>query len=240
MSFFSGLIERLEEPFVTMEVIASERIGSHIQKVVLSFPHSAGLRFDIGCYITPMIGGSVPRSYSIAEWTDSTCTIIVSFSGMGVGSRFFASAPVGTRIEVYGPYSDYPYRYGTGRTKVFLATGTGVSPFVRMVPEAINEGMLSLLVLGVPREQDIPYHDYFERLGSSSELFSPVFVLSRPGPGWKGSRGYVTEQFTGKREEWLRTSDVYVCGVPGMIESSRAMLRRLRVPKEQIFVQQFG
>jgi len=92
----------------------------------------------------------------------------------------------------------------------------------------------------VPREEDIPYRQYFEKLGQSGELFFPLFTLSRPEAGWKGGRGYVTDQFTGEREEWLRTSDVYVCGVPGMIEGALAMLRRARVPKEQIFVQQFG
>lgn len=225
---------------MTMAIASTERIGSHIQKVVLAFRPSAGLHFEIGSYITPMIGGVVPRSYSIVDWTSSTCTIIVSFSGMGVGARYFATAPAGTTIPVYGPYSDYPYRYGTGHSKIFLATGTGVAPFVKMVPEAIKEGALSLLVLGVPREEDIPYRAYFEELERSSDSFHPLFTLSRPGPNWRGGKGYVTEQFTGKREEWLRTSDVYVCGVPGMIEGSLAMLKRLRVPRSQIFVQQFG
>ena len=240
MSFFSVLVKRLEEPFVTMNVVSTQRIGSHIQKVVLTYPGNAGLRFGIGCYITPMVGGKVPRSYSIVEWTDTTCTIIVSFSGMGVGARYFATAPVGTRVMVYGPYSDFPYHPGTGRSKIFLATGTGVAPFVKMVPEAMREGMLSMLVLGVPREDDIPYRQYFEKLRQSGELFYPLFTLSRPEADWKGGRGYVTDQFTGEREEWLRTSDVYVCGVPGMIEGALAMLRRARVPKKQIFVQQFG
>jgi len=223
-----------------MEIVGTQRIGSHIQKVVLGFVPNPGLQFDVGCYIQPMIADIVPRAYSVVEWTADTCTIIVSFSGMGVGARFFAMAPVGTLFDAYGPFSDFPYHYGTGRPKVFLATGTGTAPFVAMTREAVLERAPSLLVLGVPKEEDIPYRQYFDRLHIENQEFTPFYVLSRPDASWSGARGYVTDQFTGSNERWLRASDVYVCGVPMMVESSLAMLKKARVPAHRIFVQKFG
>jgi NAD(P)H-flavin reductase len=123
---------------------------------------------------------------------------------------------------------------------MFLATGTGVAPFIGMAREAMREQVPALLVLGVPKEEDIPYRKYFDQLHSEYELFTPLYVLSRPDPSWTGARGYVTDQFTGTLEEWLRVSDVYVCGVPMMVEGTIDMLRRVGVPKQQTFVQKFG
>ena len=234
------LASLIEEPSSRMCIVESVRIGSHIQKVTLAFDPALGLRFPIGSYIQPMTWGCIPRAYSVAEATASTVTIVVSFSGMGAGARFFATSPVGTYVEVFGPYDDYPYRYGTGRPKVFICTGTGMVPFVRMVPEAVCENLPSLLVLGVPKEEDIPYREYFENLERTTSSFDCIFTLSRSGPEWKGAKGYVTHQFGGDRDEWLRESDVYVCGVPKMVESTLAMLKAADVPKSHVFVQQFA
>ncbi len=240
MSIFENLLARLEAVPLQMQITSSEPIGSHIQKVTLAYPRGQAKEFPIGSYIQPMIAGCIPRAYSIVEATDRNCTIIVSTSGRGVGARFFENAPVGTPIESFGPFSDFPYRYGTGRSKIFLATGTGVAPFVRMIPEAIHENLPALLALGVPEERDIPYRAYLESLSARTPSFHCLFVLSRASKTWEGPRGYITDQFEGTREEWLRASDVYVCGIPAMTEGTRELLRRVHVPRKQIFVQKFG
>ncbi len=235
------MLEFLEEPKTTMTIAKSDRIGSHIQKVTLTFAPEVSLAFAIGSYIQPMIASKVPRAYSIVEADGTSCTIIVSFSGQGVGARFFENAPVGTTIDVYGPYDDFPYHEGTGRSKVFLATGTGVAPFIGMVQAAIAEGQESLLVLGVPGEEDLPYRTFFESLQQSNKSFFFLPTLSKPGPTWKGATGYVTQQFaTAEDRATLCRSDVYVCGVPMMIESTKKILKQFGVPKSQIYIQKFG
>jgi NAD(P)H-flavin reductase len=240
MSIFKALIEKLETVPTKMQILESEKIGSHIQKVVLAFPANLGLNFPIGSYIQPDVGAGVTRAYSVAEATDSTCTIIVSFSGKGMGARFFSQSPVGTFVDVYGPYSDFPYHYDTKHPKIFLATGTGIAPFVKMIPEAIKEKLPVLLALGVPREEDIPYKKYFDDLESNFSNFKTIYVLSNGSINWNGARGYITNQFSGEREKWLRNSNIYVCGVPPMVEGVLKLLKNAEVPKNQIFVQKFG
>ncbi len=240
MSIFSKLVEHLGEQSIQMKIIKSIRVGSHIQQVTLQFRPLTSYTFEVGSYIQPMIGGCIPRAYSVAEVTENTCTIIVSFSGMGVGARFFSQVPVGTCVNVYGPYNDFPYQYGTGRSKVFLATGTGVAPFIRMSEEAVKEEVPVLLALGIPKEEDIPYRERFEALQNQNKNFFCLFSLSLPNPEWKGAKGYITDQFDDEGKEWLMKSDVYICGVPPMVEGTLVMLKRFRVPKKQIFVQKFG
>lgn len=240
MSFSERIFPKLEEPFIPMKIEESQKIGSHIQKVTLSFNPLAQLKFPIGCYILPEVGAGVTRAYSIAEATESTCTIIVSLSGMGMGARFFASSPAGTILKVYGPYSDFPYHYGTKRPKIFMATGTGISPFIKMIPEAIGEGTETFLTLGIAKEEDIPYRSYFDELAAKHSNFRAVYVLSRPNADWQGAKGYITDQFAGERENLLNKCEIYICGIPSMVWETLKMLKKAGVPKNQIFIQKFG
>ena len=80
----------------------------------------------------------------------------------------------------------------------------------------------------------------FQKLQEQSRgIFTFLPVLSRPDADWLGASGYVNQQIAG-REILLRKSDVYVCGVPPMIESMRGILKKAKIPKRQIFIQKFG
>lgn len=239
MSLFERIAESLEAPHMNMQVTEASSIGSHIRKIRLEALDRRRRAYPVGSYIQPMIGGYVPRAYSVAEDLGTGCTIIVSTSGHGVGARFFEHARGGEIIKVYGPFDDFRFKGGTGKPKIFLATGTGVSPFVRMVKEALMEGVPVLLGVGVPTEKDIPYRSYFEELGRTYDTFDFMPSLSSPSPEWKGARGFVTDQFRG-HEAYLRMSDIYVCGIPPMVIGTRGMLERAGVPEEQIFIQKFG
>lgn len=222
-----------------MTIAETERIGGHIQSIRLSFPARDHLTFEVGCYILPMIGGCVPRAYSIAEFDKHSCRILVSFSRMGVGARTLSQSPVGTPIKVYGPFSDFPYRKGTGRPKLFLATGTGVAPFRLMVEEARRERMPAELLLGAPERKDLAYDDVFRDIATAYPHFHYVPVLSRPDKEWTGRHGYITSVLEEHRD-YLMKSDVYVCGVPPMVESVKALIKKFDTPRDQLFIQKFG
>ncbi|MBI5078064.1 MAG: hypothetical protein HZB11_01690 [Candidatus Yonathbacteria bacterium] len=220
-------------------IVASERIGTRIQKVTIALPSQIAEPFHIGCYIQTIAWGCIPRAYSVATADTRTFTILVSFSGGGAGARFFRDAVVGDKVTCYGPFDDFPYHYGTGRAKVFFATSTGVAPFRRMIEEAIKENVNSVLLLGSPKESDIAFKKEFEELSRKHPSFTFVPCVSDADASWSGARGYVTDQVNGK-EEFLGKSDVYICGIPAMTFGVLGALKGIGVPKNQIFVQKFG
>lgn len=232
----------LEEPVHRYTIVSTSRIGSHIQKVRVEFDTKLQGPFPVGSYVQFMIAGSIPRAYSVVESDRKTATFIISFSGMGVGSRFFAAAEAGTEILGYGPYDDFPFRKGTNRYKMFLATGTGVAPFIRMAKLAVQEGTPSALLLGSPREQDLPYHEFFQELESENPgLFVYYPVLSRPTENWQGGTGYITSyvpEFI--QEAPMNEWDMYICGVPAMIYGAEEMVKKMRFPRDHVFIQKFG
>jgi NAD(P)H-flavin reductase len=240
MSFFKA-IKNLFDEEIHFEgtITATERIGARIQKVTISLPAPIAVPFPVGCYVQTITWGCIPRAYSVATATTTSFTLLVSFSGMGAGSRFFAESPIGTKVTCYGPFDDFKYHAGTGRTKIFFATSTGVAPFRRMVGIPILEGLDTALFLGTPKESDIAFKDEFELLARTNPHFHFIPVLSAGDPTWKGARGYVTDQFVGKGEV-LKESDIYICGVPMMTLGVLNLLKKEGVPEKQIFVQKFG
>lgn len=240
MSLFSTIRHWFSEaPHFEGVIAQTERVGSRIQKVTIALPSPVTTVFPIGSYVQAMTWGCVPRDYSVAIADTQSFTILVSFGGGGTGARFFRDATVGTTITCYGPFADFPYNYGTGRSKVFFATSTGVAPFRRMVEEAIKEGVSTVLLLGSPKESDIAFKGELDELSNKYQKFTFVPVLSGEGPEWKGARGFLTDQVKGK-EDFLRVSDIYICGIPVMTLGVLKVLSDIGVPENQIFVQKFG
>lgn len=228
-----------EAPHFEGTIMQTERIGARIQKVTISLPAPVFAPFPIGCYVQFMTWGCVPRDYSVATADTQSFTILVSFGAGGAGARFFRDATVGTKVVCYGPFDDFPYKYGTGRPKVFFATSTGVAPFRRMIEEAMKEGVPSVLLLGSPKESDIAFKSELDELSKNNQSFTFVPTLSGAGPEWQGARGFLTDQIKGK-EDFLKISDSYICGVPIMTLGVLKALKDTGVPDNQIFVQKFG
>lgn len=228
-----------EAPHFEGTIAVSERIGSRIQKVTIALPTPVATPFPIGCYVQTVTWGCVPRAYSVATADTNSFTLLVSFSGGGAGARFFRDATVGTTVTCYGPFDDFPYRYGTGRSKVFFATSTGVAPFRRMIEEAIKEHVPSVLLLGSPKESDVAFKSELEALSRANPSFTFIPTLSMPDPSWTGAHGYVTDHIA-KNAPIVRKSDIYICGIPPMTMGVLAALEKINMPAKQIFVQKFG
>lgn len=228
-----------EAPNFKGTIIATERIGSRIQKVTVVIPQEVSGPFPIGSYVVANTWDCVPRAYSVAKTDSRTFTLLVSFSGGGAGARFFRDSIVGTTATFYGPFSDFPYHYRTGRPKIFFATSTGVAPFRMMVDEAIKEGLASTIYLGSPKESDIAFKGEFEEISRAHPSFIFAPILSKPDPSWQGAHGYVTDVIA-KNAAAMKGSDIYICGIPPMAMGVLDALEKINMPKKQIFVQKFG
>lgn len=228
-----------EAPHFEGTIVATERVGSRIQKVTIGLPANISGPFPLGSFVVVYTWGCVPRAYSIAKTDTRSFTLLVSFSGGGAGARFFRDSPMGTPATFYGPFDDFPYHYGTGRPKIFFATSTGVAPFRMMIDEAMKENLPATLYLGSPKESDIALKSEFEDIARTHYSFTFSPTLSNPDLSWQGAKGFVTDHIA-KNAEMMQRSDIYICGIPPMTMGVLAALEKIGVPKKQIFVQKFG
>lgn len=137
-----------------------------------------------------------------------------------VGARVAIGEPGGGNLTLAGIEAD--------ALVVFLATGTGVAPFMSMLRAGAAFRKLVLLH-AVRHEQDLAYRDELAARRSERFVYEPI--VSRD-PAWPGRKGRIQDAlavFDSIAGEPLHTdAAILACGNPAMIDSVRAMRPGLR------------
>lgn len=164
------------------------------------------------------VGGGAWRDYSIAGLEAQTVRFLISTRTGGQGSRFVQEAAPGTVTEIELPLGQYTLNR-SGRRQVFIATGTGLAPFLPMFQALQTDGALgdAVLFFGCrTTEEDIT--------AESRPLPGRVIrCVSRdvvPGDAFRGRVTAALADFGFEPE----ATDFYVCGSSAMVADSRAVL----------------
>jgi len=143
-----------------------------------------------------------------------------------------------------------------GKDLVFVATGTGLAPYLSMLRSryAFDAGHHTVVVHGSRVSYDLGYRTELEGMAARYEHFHYLPVIDHPDrdPSWTGEVGYVNRFFSEGRVAQLlghplvpeRTA-VFLCGNPLMIGSMMELLGGLGFRKHsrqepgEIFVEEF-
>jgi len=182
---------------------------------------------------SPAGGPNVNRSMSIASSPSEKhfITLAHDVSPMGPYAKWALSAKVGDTMEFMGPLGSFILDSESHRTKVFIATGTGVTPFYAMAQDYLTHNGTDTVTLywGLRYEEDIFWQREFEDLLHAYPNFRLVLTFSQAGEYWQGKRGHVQDHI-----QINSGSDYYLCGNKAMIDDMRAKLKDAGVPDTQI------
>jgi ferredoxin--NADP+ reductase len=139
----------------------------------------------------------------------------------------------------------------TGQPHLFVATVTGIAPFVsllRTLAERARSGEWSpdpiIALQGASRSEELGYADELQALDAEFEWFRYVPTVSRPwdDPEWPGEVGRVEDVLRKHADAAGMRSEhgaVFLCGHPGMIATSRAIMRRRGFNDKEIREEQY-
>lgn len=124
---------------------------------------------------------------------------------------------------------------------VFVATVTGIAPFVSILRDQVRQGFSAgrfLVLHGASYAEELGYADELKALAAAYPArIEYVPTVSRPtesrNQGWTGTTGRVDALFApALRSRGLPAGDtaVYACGNSGMIRNVRAVAGRQRLP----------
>lgn len=164
-----------------------------------------------GQYVRLKVGDFHWRDYSIAGVTDTTVQLLVSTRTGGVGSKFTETAKVGTRTQMEVPLGSFQLT-GAARKQVFIATGTGIAPFLPMFAHVTD----ALLIFGArDTATDLTRH-LAEKLPAQL-----IRCYSR-----EGEKQRVTDVLPTLDLDWENT-DFYLCGSAAMVTDCQRLLGEL-------------
>lgn len=150
------------------------------------------------------------------------------------GGRFsgdIQKAKIGARLLLSGPHGRFVFQ-GPLNPAVFVATGTGVAPFVAFCRSGVGA---ALLLHGVGTPERLIYRDVLQ-----SALHGYVPCISRPSE----SRSRTEHHFSGRVTDYLErrlkpgTYDFYVCGQRAMIRDVTAIIDD-RFSESRLFIETY-
>jgi ferredoxin-NADP reductase len=192
----------------TVELLQRRWLSKNAFEIELSRPPS--LDFEPGQTIR-FIHESLERYYSLLSAPDdSNLAICVYHIPRGNFSPFLANAEIGIRLKLTGPHGYFTFK-PSSRKPVFVATGTGIAPFVSFARAGITE--FTLLHQAISADE-LYYQSYIRKI--ASKYFSCLSEASI-------TESSLPDLFCGKISECIRKNlrpgnyDFYLCGEREMI-----------------------
>ncbi len=211
------------------ELISRHWLSKKAFEIELSRP--PGFQFKAGQTIR-FIHGDIERYYSIISAPgDPTLALCIRSIEGGKFSPTLASADIGTRFKLTGPHGYFTFNTSP-RPPVFVATGTGIAPFVSMARSGVSK---FTLLHGVSSVEDLYYEHLFRQITSNYiPCTSDPTADERMLPG--RFQGWVSDYI---RKNLHRTEhDFYLCGRDEMVRDVTLLIDDC-FPGSRVFIEVF-
>jgi ferredoxin--NADP+ reductase len=195
-------------------------------------------QFEPGQYLT--LGTVVEdrllqRPYSTASTrrTDPELEFLIRRVPGGTLTPHLWQVPIGARLHLGRAKGLFKLQPDDPRTHLFIATGTGLAPFVSMVGAMLQRPRppRAIVVHGVAMVEELAYRDRLEGLARSGHDVVYVPAISRPGAPENATWNGLAGRLDGILPALLRELEVnpaqavaYLCGNPGMIANVEGLL----------------
>jgi ferredoxin-NADP reductase len=187
------------------------RLSGNCVEISLSRPPEFG--FTPGQTLC-IVSGAVERHYSmISTPEDDEIRLCVRHIPHGTLSPMLTETAIGTSYTITGPHGYFTFR-PSGRSPVFVATGSGIAPFVSMFRSGTRP---FALLHGVRRRQDLYYRSLFRPLAGAY-----VACLSQAND----DRVPEPDVYSGRVTAYLKHRlppgiyDFYLCGSQEMVRDA--------------------
>ena len=211
-----------------MALVARRWLAADILEVRIERP--AELTFLPGQYVRFRMDG-YQRDYTVVSHPDAdTIDLCVALVEGGRFSTSIRQARPGDEFELSGPHGHFIYQ-GPVHPAVFVATGTGVAPFMAFCRAGVTD---ALLLHGVSTVERLVYRDFLQ-----SRMRAYVACLSRPDAACDGPA-----MFSGRVGRYLSdelpagTYDFYLCGRRPMIREVTALID-VKFGDSRIFIENY-
>ena len=141
---------------VVLEIVENKPLSSQIYQMVLKGDLTAIKNPDEFVNIK-LENFYLRRPFSVADFTDSSLTIIYKI--LGEGTKEMTSLPRGTKLNVliglgngFREFSQHP---------LLVAGGIGIAPFVKLIKEFNERGIKPTLVYGEQTKDNFVLLDFF-------------------------------------------------------------------------------
>ncbi len=233
----------------TTTITHIETLNDHVKLFKLQFPEGKQFHFIAGQFvILNMIDFEKKqqrRSYSIASSPihSDYIELCVKILPDGKVSSCLDTLPVGSHVELDGPYGKFVVDKEQDKELIFIGTGVGIAPLRGMLFDLFEKGHKApvWLFFGFRYENDFLFKEELSALEEQYHNFHFLPVLSRPGE--TAAPDLDTGHVTGIIPLYIKNPAnkiAFICGSLPMVKDVVVCLEGIGMTKEQIKTDAWG
>jgi len=162
--------------------------------------------------------------------------------------RVLRSLPLGTGVQIDGPFGNFTLHNNASRPAVLLAGGIGITPFRSFVRRAAHESLEHriLLFYANRRPEDAPFLDELYQFERENRRFTFVPTMTRmsdSSESWTGEAGRIDAGMIlrhTRRSAPHANAIYYIAGPPKMVAGLHAVVSGLGIDEDDIRMEDFA
>lgn len=241
--------ERLHSKSLSLLVSSISDTGKNAK--VIRFVSENGYLppFEAGQYInifTEIDGVRTSRPYSISSSPKQRAYYEITVARIkdGFVSDFFLDdVKVGDRFEANGPAGVFRFQpVFHSRKSLFLAGGSGITPFLSMTREIVDAALDRDVVMlyGCRSSKTALYDEELRAYSEKYPNFKYHLVVSEKDDSWNGETGFIDRNLIMRLVPDYAERTCYICGPQVMNDFCKKELEELGLPEKQIRREMFG
>lgn len=205
--------------------------------------------FQAGQYINLFLevnGVRTSRPYSMSSAPGQTGYYDITVRAMPggfVSTHLLEDLKPGDRLEATSPAGQFYHNpLFHGDDLVFLAGGSGITPFMSMIREFTDRdlGRRMQLIYGCRTEDDIIFDAELKERAAAFPNLTHQTVISEPSDGFDGLKGFITADLIRQLVGQTMDKMFYICGPEAMYRFVQGELEKLEIPGRRIRQEVFG
>ena len=184
------------------------------------------------------------RTFSVASAPDEPALMVATRMRDSAFKRIASRMPLGTEVELEGPFGNLTLHADASRPAAFLAGGIGITPFRSILVHAAKAKLPHRLFLFYSnrRPEDAAFLDELQALQRENQNYTFIGTMTdmeHSQRSWLGETGHVNQTMMARFLNGVARPIFYVAGPPSMVAGLHAMLNDAGVNDGDIRTESF-
>ncbi len=184
------------------------------------------------------------RAYSIAAAPHEEHLMIATRLRDTAFKRSIAKLPIGTEVQIEGPFGSFTLHNNSEKPAVFLTGGIGITVVRSIVLDAAHRALTHRIFVFYSnrRPEDAVFLEEFSSLATQMPnlTFVPTMTqMENSAHTWSGETGYITKEMIEKRLPDMHSAIYYLDGPMSMVNAMRTLLVDAHIDTDNIKTEEF-
>jgi ferredoxin-NADP reductase len=205
------------------------------------FAFKPGQAIDVTLVDPPQTDTKGPRrAFSIVSAPYEDHIVVTTRMRDSAFKRTLGSMPIGSRVQIEGPFGSLTLHSNRSRPAVFIAGGIGITPFMSILRQAAHDQLPQVIKLlySNRRPEDAAFLQELQQLEQthrgSFRLLATMTSRADGGQAWSGLTGTIGPDLIRSVIVHPSLHVFYVAGPPAMVADMQQLLNRMGVQDDDI------